>query len=201
MTRSENIAAIGALLPDMMGFIFYRHSPRFAQEDHLADCLPKLDSSIKKTGVFVNETSDEILRICRKLHFDFVQLHGNETPDTCREIRESGFGVIKVFHADHTLNMDKLEPYATSSDYFLFDTKTTSYGGSGAQFDWEVLRNYTPGITYLLSGGIGPDDIERIQHLKLPGMEGIDINSRVESSPGIKDVAKVEQIIQTIRRQ
>jgi phosphoribosylanthranilate isomerase len=190
MRDSSNIAELAGLKPDFMGFIFYPPSKRFAGElDEKA--LAELGNEIKRVGVFVNAPVNEIIEKVKKYRLDAVQLHGDEMPEVCSILKENGLTVIKVFSVADTLpeNLNEYKPYV---DYFLFDTKTEGYGGSGKKFSWEVLKDYDNEIPLILSGGIGPDSADEIRNLKGLNLYGVDINSRFETEPGLKDVKLVE---------
>lgn len=200
MRHQENIEEISSLKPDMIGFIFFPPSKRYAGEildpSHLS-CLP---SSTKRTGVFVNETTDQILNIVSKYTLDFVQLHGNEPAEQCSLIRKKRLGVIKTFSISENFNFEKCSDYLPYTDYFLFDTSTPAYGGSGKKFRWEVLRNYKLAHPFFLSGGISADDTEKILDLSVEGFYGIDLNSRFETEPGLKNYKMLEKFISEIRK-
>lgn len=196
---ATNIESVAALTPMLMGFIFYRRSPRNAcgLDPEVVRGLPEY---IRPVAVFVNENDDTILDICTRYGFRIVQLHGDESPEQCRRLRARGLVVVKAVGVDDALDWQTLAPYCGCTDMFLFDTRTKSRGGSGRKFRWQRLEDYPLGVPYLLSGGIGPDDIDRIVAAMRPGMVGIDINSRFESAPGIKDVALLTRFIVSLRK-
>lgn len=187
MKFPENIRAVAALKPDFMGFIFYPKSPRYA-EPLDSDTLNSLPSSIKKIGVFVNEDIERILTLVFKYKLNGVQLHGTENVETCRKLKETGLIVIKAFPIAEAYNFKVISTYEEVCDYFLFDTKTDAYGGSGVKFDWSILDEYQGKTPFLLSGGIAPDDAEAILKIVHPKFAGIDLNSKFEVSPGLKNV-------------
>jgi phosphoribosylanthranilate isomerase len=194
MRDSQNIQAVAALQPDFMGFIFYPKSPRYAE--HLqAEVLNALPKTIKKIGVFVNESLKQILTIAYRYNLDGVQLHGTELVEMCRELRKTGFIVIKAFPVADASNFIVTKKYEGSCDYFLFDTKTDAYGGSGLKFDWRLLDEYKGDTSFLLSGGIDLDDVEALRKIEHPKFAGIDLNSRFETEPGMKNVEKLKKII------
>lgn len=200
MRISENVAAISELGPDMMGFIFYAPSPRSVQEEELA-LLGQVKATIETVAVFVMEPVDHVIRICSTYKFDFAQLHGGESAECCALVKAAGIKVIKVISMDASFEMQELDVYETHVDLFLFDTASAQHGGSGRHFDWSLLKNYSSSTPYLLSGGIEANDIEQIVGMTLPGLVGIDANSRLESSPGVKDVMKTKKLIENIRRR
>ena len=194
MKFPENIAAVSALHPDFMGFIFYPKSPRYAEPlDNAA--LNALPESIKKIGVFVNENLENILTFVYKYKLDGVQLHGTELVQMCKELRKTGLMVIKAFPIAEAYNFKVTKPYEGVCDYFLFDTKTDAYGGSGLKFNWKMLDEYKGETSFLLSGGIAADDAEAILKIKHPKFAGIDLNSKFEVKPGLKDVALLRNFI------
>lgn len=196
MKSSTNISELSGLKPDMMGFIFYRESPRYVGHEFE---IPYLDESIKKVGVFVNETLEEVLKMSDKHQLDIVQLHGNESPEMCQTIRDSSKLVIKAFPVGEFLPLKEMNEYVSSCDCFLLDTKTKDFGGSGQSFNWEVLQNYLFNKPFLLSGGIGEDDIDEIFAMEHPQLIGVDLNSRFEESPGVKDILKLEKFITKLK--
>ena len=191
MCEVENIRQVAALLPDYMGFIFYRLSRRFVGDAfRIPDDFP---ASIKRVGVFVNETTHEIKRLANKYALNYAQLHGNESVEQCRELRAHGLGVIKVFAVSNDFDFEEVKPYRSDVNYFLFDTKGMDFGGNGVVFDWKILEKYDQEIPFFLSGGISPDNVAGVRSLKGMNLHGLDVNSGVESGVGIKDVEKVRE--------
>ncbi len=199
MKYSENIEALAKLNPDFMGFIFYEKSPRFAATDLDKVLLSNLDSSITKVGVFVNKDLLTIKLTCSEYEIKTVQLHGDESPELCAALKDSGFTVIKVFGINEFFDFKKLYPYANHCDYFLFDTITHGYGGSGTKFDWELLENYRLGKPYFLSGGIGLEHLSEIKNNSDDRLHGIDVNSRFEIKPGLKNISALESLFKEIK--
>ncbi|WP_185851756.1 phosphoribosylanthranilate isomerase [Blattabacterium cuenoti] len=192
-----NIEKISNLFPDFIGFIFYPYSPRFVGKNFFP---PKLKKGILKTGVFVNESKENILKIGKKL--DFVQLHGTESPSYCEDLtQKNGLKLIKSFRIDDSFSFKKIKNYIYSCSYFLFDSQTPFYGGSGKKFTWNKLYEYHFDTPFFLSGGIGIEDIENIKNFSHPKMFGIDINSRFEISPGNKDKTSINNFIKEIRKR
>ncbi len=189
MRDPRNIEALTALEPDYMGFIFYGKSKRFVgdMDPVLVRSLP---ASIKPTGVFVNETLEEVLRIARQYKLTALQLHGAESPEYCQLIKDQlpNIEVIKAFGVDENFNFDLLNNYQGLVDYFLFDTQTTEHGGSGKTFDWAVLKQYQLNVPYFLSGGIGLDQVAQIKEIVDPRLYAVDVNSRFEISPAFKNI-------------
>jgi phosphoribosylanthranilate isomerase len=194
----ENIQAVAALNPDYMGFIFYEHSPRYV-ENPTEEILQNIPASVQKTAVFVNESAEEINALIGKYHFDAIQLHGDENPDFAHSFRNK-VKVIKAFGVDNTFNFDKLNDYVNKVDYFLFDTKTEKHGGSGKPFDWSVLNNYQLDVPFFLSGGISPENLEQVLNLNHPRLYGIDLNSKFEDTPGIKNIEQLTKAFETVKK-
>ena len=198
MKYPSNIWDVAALHPDFIGFIFYPKSPRFAEPLDIAT-LTALPKTIKKIGVFVNENLENILTIASKYDLDGVQLHGTELVDMCKKLRKAGYLVLKAFPIAEAYNFKVTKAYEGTCDYFLFDTKTDAYGGSGMKFNWRMLDEYVGETPFLLSGGIAADDAEAILKIDHPRLAGIDLNSKFEVSPGLKNVELLKGFIQQLR--
>ena len=198
MKYPSNIGDVAALQPNFMGFIFYPKSPRFAEPLDIAT-LTALPKTIKKIGVFVNENLENILTIASKYDLDGVQLHGTELVDMCKKLRKAGYLVLKAFPIAEAYNFKVTKAYEGTCDYFLFDTKTDAYGGSGMKFNWRMLDEYVGETPFLLSGGIAADDAEAILKIDHPRLAGIDLNSKFEVSPGLKNVELLKGFIQQLR--
>lgn len=200
MREKENIRQVAELNPDMMGFIFYPSSSRYAGKTD-PEILNDLPQKIIKTGVFVNSSFDQIIGTVSKYSLGMVQLHGDETPELCSRIKETGIPVMKVFSMANDFDFGICRQYISCTDYFLFDTSVSGYGGSGEKFDWEVLDKYTFQHPFFLSGGISPGDAEKVMSIENGGLRGIDINSRFETKPGIKDVILIRNFISELRQK
>jgi len=187
MKYPENIIQASELLPDFMGFIFWEKSARYFDGD-----IPKLPESIQKIGVFVNEKIKNVIDKIQKHHLQIVQLHGNESAAYCSELKKQNIKIIKVFSVANNFDFEDLKPFETVADYFLFDTKGKLPGGNGTKFNWKILQNYPSKKPFFLSGGIGIDEINNIKNLNLP-IFAIDINSKFETEPGLKNVALIKQ--------
>ena len=193
MREPDNMLKAGALQPDFMGFIFYPNSPRCVPDDFK---LPVgLPSSIKRVGVFVNETSKQILNAVNKHALDFIQLHGNESVEFCEGLKKAGVGVIKVFSIGEGFQFSAIEPYKKAVDFFLFDTKGKYYGGNTSVFDWNLLKQYDQEIPFFLSGGISLENIKDISKLSGMNLYAVDVNSGVEVNPGIKNIDKIKELL------
>ena len=200
MRDPDNIKELILYQPDYMGFIFYPPSKRYVEDPGL-DLFRLIPAGISKVGVYVNETTGKIKQMVTDLNLDLVQLHGDETPEDCKDLMDSGIHVMKAFRISDSINNEVLKDYEDWCEYFLFDTSGPGYGGIGEQFDWGALGDYRLSKPFFLSGGIGPEDVSAISGLDLPVMAGVDINSRFEKEPGLKDMSKVSVFIQSIRRK
>jgi phosphoribosylanthranilate isomerase len=189
MRDQDNIHALSALKPDYMGFIFYEASPRYA--GNLPPETLRNLSGVKKVGVFVNASQQAILHRVEQFGLDMVQLHGDESLEQVEALHNEGLSIIKVFRIHDSIPENSLD-FAPYTALFLFDTRTEKYGGSGKKFDWNLLREWQP--SFLLSGGIGPEDVIELKKWKNPALLGIDVNSRVEITPGLKDISKIKEI-------
>lgn len=192
MRDKDNIRDVSQLHPDYMGFIFYDKSPRYVGDEFM---IPEdFPPEIKRVGVFVNATTEQILRQAAKYHLDIIQLHGGEDVVQCEELKRHGLGVIKVFSVDDNVNFSETEKYNHAVDYFLFDTRGRYFGGNARTFDWSVLEKYDQTVPFFLSGGITPENVDGIKTLSGLNLQAIDINSGVELRPAYKDVKKIETV-------
>ncbi len=185
MRESGNIREVEALGIDWMGFIFWAHSARNVSLK--PDYLP---SRCKRVGVFVNAPISFIREKVRDFGLDILQLHGGEDEDFIRQLRSElpSLLIVKALNVAHKEDLEQSERYEGLCDFFLFDTKAEKVGGNGKSFDWDILHNYKGTTPFLLSGGIGPDDKERLRAFHHPQMAGIDLNSRFEIRPAVKDI-------------
>ena len=194
MRDAQNIREIEKLGIDWMGFVFYSKSPRAV--NRMPDYLPK---KVKRVGVFVDELIEIILETEMLFRLDMVQLHGNESPEFCRQLKSTGTKIIKAFSIEDDFPVEKVKEYEDVCDYFLFDTKTHLHGGSGKKFNWQALSDYRGETPFLLSGGISISDAEEILAFSHPQFIGIDINSKFEISSALKDVELIKQFIKQIK--
>jgi phosphoribosylanthranilate isomerase len=195
MVRPHNIRDIDKINPDYLGFIFYPKSPR--NMDNNAEALP--ETKAKRVGVFVNSDIENIIKKARYFKLNTIQLHGNETPETCRELKELGYEVFKAFQVNDNTPIHEIIPYQNKCDVFLYDTQTEQHGGSGKKFNWQKLEELASIGSFMLSGGIGPEDAEAIKALNYPNLIGVDLNSRFEIEPGVKIAAALEKFIKQIK--
>lgn len=197
MREPHNIRAVEQMAaPDWMGFICYERSPRFvATRPAYMPC-----NGIKRVGVFVNPTLDYVALRARELELDMIQLHGSETLDFCAKVKSAlQLPIIKAVSISAASDLPAQAVAPDVIDYYLFDTKCSGYGGSGQQFDWSILSHYHSNKPFLLSGGIGPDDAAAISAMSHPRCIGIDLNSRFETAPAIKDTSSLTKFITYIR--
>lgn len=203
MTALDQVRQLDAMGIDFAGFIFYPRSPRYVVRHLQGEQLKKAKLRLGKVGVFVNAGYDEVMRQVDSYGLDMVQLHGDETPRFCEQVANY-ITVVKVFRLGENDPIDWLiRPYQDSCDMFLFDTEGAGYGGTGKKFNWEVLKPAQIDKLFFLSGGIEPGDVERLRTFgKEPvsaKLFAIDINSKFEISPGVKDLKKVRTMMEEIR--
>ena len=192
MKYPENILEVSELLPDYMGFIFWEKSSRFFD-----GIMPDIPKSVQKVGVFVDATLDEIILKIKKYNLNLIQLHGKESVSFCldlkteiKNLKQNQIEIIKVFSILDDFDFSILNDYETVCNYFLFDTKGKLPGGNGTVFDWNVLKKYPSKKPFFLSGGIGIEEIASVKQLlktNLP-IHSIDINSKFEIEPGLKNM-------------
>lgn len=197
MRDADNIRAVSELRIDWMGFIFWPPSSRYVSEK--PSFLPTRQ---KRVGVFVDARIEEVKSKADEYALDLIQLHGSESPAFCERLKaNSRQQLIKAFNIATQEDLEQTIPYEGLVDYFLFDTKAKMVGGNGTQFDWSVLSAYQGNTPFLLSGGIGPDDAEKVRNFHHPQLAGIDLNSRFELSPALKDIEKLKQFITEYNEQ
>ena len=191
MKFKDNIQQVTALQPDYLGFIFYEKSARYFSNE-----IPRLPQNIKKVGVFVDADLDYVIAMVNTHNLEAVQLHGNELPQYCEALRhaelKNRIDIIKVFSIKDEFNFEVLTAFETVCDYYLFDTKGKLPGGNGYTFNWNVLNKYPSFKPYFLSGGIGINEIEKLNKFKTSKAStychAIDVNSKFEIEPGLKDI-------------
>lgn len=197
MREPENIKEVIASGVDMLGLIFYPRSSRYVAEgdEYLRGELYNGGRRVKKVGVFVDAPLEQMLEIANSYKLDFLQLHGDESPDLCYSLQKRGFGVIKAFPVATKEDLDKTAEYNGRADYFLFDTKCEGYGGSGQRFDWDVLAAYQGETPFFLSGGLKPSCLGNLKSFFHPLLVGIDLNSGFEHAPAHKNAAALTDFI------
>ena len=192
MKYQDNIEVVASLQPDFLGFIFHEESPRNFEE-----VIPDLPKSIHKVGVFVDKTVEFIANQIGKHKLSAIQLHGHESPEMCRILKSTNAKVIKVFSIKDTFDFTVLEPYEQVCDYFLFDTKGKLPGGNGYTFNWDVLTDYPSTKPFFLSGGIGLKQKEKLKEFINSEASkycfAIDVNSKFEIEPGLKNIEKLKE--------
>ena len=213
MRDGENIRQVAELGVDWIGMIFWPKSPRnVTMIPSHAGIIPDrgnlspLTSHLSplRVGVFVDEMAQNIITRVVNYKLDLVQLHGHETPTLIRNLRRTLADIrpvkfIKAISVGSREDIATYKDYEDCVDYFLFDTKCQTVGGSGNQFDWSVLDAYDGDLPFLLSGGIGPDDAERVKAFHHPKCIGIDLNSKFEVEPGLKDVGKLKSFLEKVK--
>lgn len=212
MRDADNIRDISALGVDMIGLIFYPPSPRYVQQFSsgagiIPDYAPDMGKTPLRVGVFVDDMPQNIVTRVYNYKLDYIQLHGNEPRETLENLRTTidpdikpKIKIIKAISVSSAEDIKKYKEYVGAADLFLFDTKCKTVGGSGEQFDWQVLQAYDGDVPFLLSGGIGPDDAERIKNFHHPKCIGIDLNSKFEIEPALKDVEKLKQFLVKVKK-
>lgn len=212
MRDADNIRDISALGVDMIGLIFYPLSPRYVQQFSsgagiIPDYAPDMGKTPLRVGVFVDDMPQNIVTRVYNYKLDYIQLHGNEPRETLENLRATidpdikpKIKIIKAISVSSAEDIKKYKEYVGAADLFLFDTKCKTVGGSGELFDWQVLQAYDGDVPFLLSGGIGPDDAERIKNFHHPKCIGIDLNSKFEIEPALKDVEKLKQFLVKVKK-
>lgn len=201
MKYQDNISQVAALRPDYLGFIFHKPSPR-----HFTSKIPKINTEIKKVGVFVDYSLQEVIKLITEFNFVSIQLHGKESPDFCKQLKahfksnsnkKDPITITKVFSIRDEFDFGQLKPYEAFVDYFLFDTKGELVGGNGYTFDWGVLKDYPSTKPFFLSGGIGLETLENLKAFKENPVSqychAIDVNSKFEIEPGLKNIEELKE--------
>ncbi len=192
MREQQNIADLQTLNIDMIGFIFYEKSPRYVEN-------APMTKNLSRVGVFVNENAANITAIAIANKLTHLQLHGGESVETCLQLKQKGYKIIKAISIKESTDFLKAKEYEGAADYLLFDTKCEGYGGSGLSFDWSMLNNYKGNTPFLLSGGIKTEMAQSIKAISHPQFVGIDLNSGFEISPAYKDIKELTTFLNTIR--
>ena len=192
MREEQNISDLEKLDIDWVGMIFWPGSKRY-----VGSPPGRLPQRVKKVGVFVDANLDDIRQHVSDYQLDIIQLHGHETPAFLEALKP--LTLIKAFNIADASDLQKTKAYEGVADYFLFDTKGKIVGGNGEKFDWTVLTAYEGSTPFLLSGGIGPNDVQKVKQFHHHKCIGIDLNSRFESAPGLKDIVQLQTFIKQIR--
>lgn len=193
MKVPQNIEEVVKRPLDYIGFIFYPKSKRFVGDLDISHL--RIPSHIRKTGVFVNENVEKVQELAGKYQLDVLQLHGTEKPKECQILKESGYTLIKAFGVHADFDWDVLQPHEEHVDFFLFDTQSPHYGGTGKTFDWAVLKTYPSEKPYFLSGGIGPNNFQEAYNWPDKRLYALDINSRFETEPGVKNIELIDKTL------
>ncbi len=199
MRNKYNINELIKIYPDYIGFNFFKESIRYVGDDFDPSITENIPAGIKKAGIFVKEDIDSVYEKCSIFNLDLVQLHGGETADYCRQLYSKGIKLIKVFNIGDSFDFSCLTPFSQYCEYFLFDTACNTYGGSGKKFKWGVLKGYDNRKPLFLSGGIDIEDADPIKNIESLDIHAVDINSRFEKEPGIKDINKINKFIQALK--
>ena len=188
MREETNIEALSELKPDFMGLIFHEKSSRNVTHT-ISITIPE---DISKVGVFVNKAIEFITEKITDFDLDYIQLHGNESPEFCSELKNKGLKIIKAFNISEAFDFTTLKSYEPFCDYLLFDAFGKQAGGNGIVFNWKLLNNYKGEIPFLLSGGINDSMVDTIKNFNHPKFVGIDINSGFETAPAIKNIKNIK---------
>ncbi|MGY6562458.1 MAG: phosphoribosylanthranilate isomerase [Luteibaculaceae bacterium] len=195
----ENLRELISFEPNYLGFIFYRKSKRYMAETLLPQHLNEVPKSIAKVGVFVDESIEKMLSTAATYNLQVIQLHGSEGPEICQKLKEQGLQVFKAIAVDSETNFNDFQTFSPYTDAFILDTKGPEKGGNGYSFSWEILNSYTLEVPFLLSGGIGNHNLKEAETLSQPFKIGYDINSKMETEPGLKCPQLVKQFFKTLQ--
>jgi len=210
MRNADNITDLLTLPVDWMGLIFYKKSKRNVPNSAAKSIVATSEGKVKRVGVFVNEDIETVIQKVAKFKLSFVQLHGKESPDYCYDLlaksaKTFGCGddlqIIKAFSVDENFDFAITKGYEPYINYFLFDTKGKNPGGNGFTFDWTLLKKYTGSLPFLLSGGLDEFSAAAINNLDLPMLVGVDVNSKFEIEPALKDIEMVERFTQALAKE
>ncbi len=197
MKEEQNILQLLELPIQYIGHIFYHKSARYVGD--LANIT--IANGIKKAGVFVNSDFDEIIKAAERFNLNSIQLHGHEPLELATALKSKDFEVIKAFGIDEDFDWKQLEPYIGNVDYFLFDSKSPAYGGTGVTFNWQKLKEYPFETPYFLSGGLSLENLQEAVNFEDNKLIGLDLNSKFEIEPGLKDIEKLKLALKTIRNE
>jgi len=198
MRDPKNMAEVAAFSPDYMGFIFYPKSPRYVGETFKTPT--DFPTNIIRVGVFVNESTENILRLAETHNQRFLQLHGSETVQQCLELKSHNYQIIKVFSVDDAFDFEQTKFYSDSANFFLFDTKGKYHGGNAKTFRWRLLEQYDQQVPFFLSGGLSPENVGEITELKGMNLHALDVNSGVEKAPALKDPQKIRALKENLKQ-
>ena len=199
LSRRCDIEAVNELKPEYIGFVFVKTSKRYVSFEKAEELKSLLDPKIKAVGVFVNEDKDVITMYADRFGLEYIQLHGKESPEYCQSLRTSGLKIIKAFSVARPKDLNHVSEYEKTCNLFLFDTKCEQYGGSGNQFDWNILHTYNGQVPFLLSGGINSHSANALKAFDHPRLAGYDLNSRFELKPGEKDPERIRIFLNELK--
>ena len=195
----RQVAAIGEI--DLVGLIFYAQSSRYVDSEETAQIVSSL-ATVRSVGVFVNESPEVVIETAAKYHLNYLQLHGSESPAYLAHLQTllpQEIKLIKAFSIREKVDLSQTSGYENFCEYLLFDTPTADYGGSGQSFDWSILQHYSGSTPFFLSGGIGAESVESLRHFHHPKWAGIDLNSRFESAPAMKNIPLLTNFVQQFK--
>lgn len=195
LNNEENIRRISSLEPDYIGLNFYWKSKRFVTKDFNISNT----ENVQLVGVFVNDGLQRIFDLSKKYTLNYIQLHGDESPEFCECLLLHDLKIIKVFRVDEKFSFKEVEPFLGKADFFLFDAAGKDYGGNGKAFNWDILKKYPYDTPYFLAGGLNPENVNEVLNTDLPMLYGLDVNSGYELEPGIKDEKKIKELLKKIR--
>jgi phosphoribosylanthranilate isomerase len=199
LKQKTNLFEVVEAGADYVGMIFYEKSPRYVVDSLYPEDVWFLPDEVEKIGVFVNASYDEIKKSAKLYQLNLIQLHGNELPELCKQLQDLGYGVIKAFGVDEHFDFNDLKPYQSSVDFFLFDTKISTHGGSGITFDWNILNNYSLDIPVFVGGGVSLENLNDLLNFNFPFLYSVDMNSKLEIEPGLKDISKVQKAVELVK--
>jgi len=200
MREPENIKEVANLYPDFLGLIFYPKSKRYVLDSEASLIINAIPDNICKVGVFVNEEISKVLEKIKMFNLDAVQLHGIESPAYCEELKIHGIEIIKAFGIDNDFNFRFTKDYVSSCSYFLFDTKSVNYGGTGVKFNWNKLYEYNNEKPVFLSGGLEANDAGIVKDIKDFNLYAVDLNSKFEIKPALKNIELLKGFITELRK-
>lgn len=199
LVEPENIKAVEALGVDLLGFVFYAPSPRYVERATFEQFYEISDGKAMQVGVFVGEDPNQVAAKARNFSLDYVQLHGEESPEYCRRLHEKGVQIIKAFTVDADFDFKSINAYATVCDYFLFDGASTGRFSETQSFDWSLLKQYTGRTPFFIGGNLTPNSLSALQKFQHPQWIGVDLSTGFEASIGVKDIAVLQTFIDQFR--
>ncbi|MCO5232829.1 MAG: phosphoribosylanthranilate isomerase [Chitinophagales bacterium] len=199
LKHKNNLYDVIASGVDFVGMIFYEKSPRYVVDSLHPEDVWFLADEVGKIGVFVNSDLEYIQKYARLYHLDYIQLHGDESPEQCTQLKEKGYQIIKAIGIGEDFDFATLLPYEPYVDFFLFDTKAESYGGTGKSFNWNILQKYQLSTPVFIGGGVGIDNLQQLIENNFSFLYAIDMNSKLEIEPGLKDITLVNEAVKILK--